>query len=191
MKKISASDYSIGLMHEVAVNAAKAEFYPQDLHQLSVDELKTLLQIRSGYAEVKPIEHMIDCDHIPPDFNYYPVHISDGKFQWDLNKVELYQHPEQLQRRMVWTEVYASLDPKRFLNVNVMAYLLAKRSLIPREWEGCNVIFLGTCDPRPARGEPAAPCLCRDSDMGGWEWANGSVQTTFSLRSNDYFLLKK
>jgi hypothetical protein len=48
MSKSKVSDYSIGLMHEVALTAAKAEFTPHELHMLTEKEFRIIRAIRRG-----------------------------------------------------------------------------------------------------------------------------------------------
>jgi hypothetical protein len=56
MSKVS--DYSIGLMHEVAQVAAKAGFTPEELHMLRKEELRQIQAIRRG--ESVHVSYIID-----------------------------------------------------------------------------------------------------------------------------------
>ena len=53
---------------------------------------RQLLQVQRGYAEMKLIKHVIDCDANPfvPDGWKVEEHQKGGQLVWDASKVQLY-----------------------------------------------------------------------------------------------------
>ncbi|MBI3589000.1 MAG: hypothetical protein HY093_01110, partial [Candidatus Liptonbacteria bacterium] len=72
----------------------KVGFLESDFKKLAGDEetLRQILQATRGFAEIKPIEHLIDCDADPfvPKGWEVVEHHKGGRLKWDTRKVKLY-----------------------------------------------------------------------------------------------------
>jgi hypothetical protein len=114
-------------------------------------------------------EHLIDLDADPfvGGGLMVEVHQKGGSFKWDASKVSLYL--SEPQKKGKWTEgnkLREYLAGKPVLNTNVLDYLLGNPHLIPEEWKGKYVFFLGNHLlrlgwRRPARPVPPVPLLVR------------------------------
>ncbi len=70
---------------------------------------------------------------------------SGGKFEWDPHKIKLYtpQH-SQGDNLVSGYDFLRELAGKKTLNGTALEYLLSSPFLIPREWRGRQILFLGT-----------------------------------------------
>lgn len=167
MSKVS--DFSVGLLHEFALEAVKAGFTPENVASLKEPLLRTLRQVLLGNASINVHSHIIDCDADSALIRDWVAddHVLGGKFEWDPTKVEL-----RKPRDVVVTELREELASQRPLNANVLDYLLANLQLIPEGWKGRQIYFLGTVY-RDIGG-------CRYVRYlywleGKWRWLYGSV----------------
>ena len=105
--------------------------------------------VLEGRAQIKPIEHLIDCDADPfvPEKGWFvDEHKRDGVIQWNPKKVKLYLSFRQYLGFEIWGEdLRVVLASQSVMNANVLDYLLReeKQHLIPKEWGHC-IFFWGT-----------------------------------------------
>ncbi len=142
-----------------------------------------LADIRSvilGQAEVRMLEHIIDCDPDPfvPNGLTVEEHQKSGLFKWNPAAVQFYLSDSQQQQRegklIYGHKIREELAGKPVLNANVLDYLFAHQYLIPESWkektDGCitHVFFWGTIYRRPGGGGLPVRYLCWDG--GRWRW---------------------
>jgi hypothetical protein len=110
------------------------------------DILANVLKVIKGQAEIKIIEHLINCDSAPFVPNNWSVeeHKKGGLFKFDPAKISLYLSKEQKKRNISGRNLYEELADKPVMNANVLDYLLAHPELIPEEWKGKYIFFWGT-----------------------------------------------
>ena len=150
---------------------------PDDVKWLSTgDNLARILEVRRGSAEIKSVEHVIDCDADPfiPEGWRVEEHKKSGSFKWDPKQVQFYL--SELQRKgkpIKGNKLRKELAGKPVLNANVLDYLLKHPHLIPEEWkEKTNgyttyIFFWGTIYRGPY-GYLYVRSLCWYG--GGWSW---------------------
>lgn len=146
---MSAELFSVGLAHKVCLVAETQGYTPELLNALA--ENKTLfgqlLQVQLGHAEIKMVEHLIDCDVDPfvPDGWSVEEHKKGGKIQSDVSKIELWLAKGQQNSKVIGgNKLREELKGKKVLNANVLDYLLAHQNLIPEEWKVKAIFFWGT-----------------------------------------------
>ena len=134
--------------------------------------LTKVRQVLLNFAEIKPLEHLINCDAKPsipngwsivPDKEQLPNRVQ-GSFQWNPAQVKLYLSDQQRNGH----ELKKKLADKEVLPANVLDYLLANKHLIPEEWKGESVFFWGTVY-RDAYGSPSVRYLYWYG--GRWDWS--------------------
>ena len=111
------------------------------------DILAQFLRVCRGFAEIKEIECVIDCDADPflPEGWRVEQHLKSGSFKWDPTEVELYLDAGQKDGKVIsGHELQKKLEGKRVLNANVLDWLLAHPQFIPESWKGKFVFFWGT-----------------------------------------------
>jgi hypothetical protein len=90
------------------------------------------------------IRYTFDCDPLPfkpPGFEVV-MHRKD-QFVWDPHRIKLYS-PHQHNGMARGFDLMTGLAGERPLNGTALEYLLAVPQLIPKEWDGRQVLFLGT-----------------------------------------------
>jgi hypothetical protein len=94
-----SNDFSVTLMGEVAITAAKAGWEPENLSDLSKDEnlMRQVLGVLKGTHEIKGIEHVIDCDAEPFIPNGWSVeeHQKGGIIKFDPSMIGPYLSKKQ------------------------------------------------------------------------------------------------
>lgn len=112
----------------------------------SGDFLAHVRQVVDGYAEIKPIERLIDCDADPylPSDRSVEEHRKGGQWKWNPAKVKLWLVKEQQKGAVEGNKLREELKNKPVLNANVLDYLLKNPHLIPEEWKSKFVFFWGT-----------------------------------------------
>lgn len=174
-----ANDFGVGLMHEFAITAAKAGWEPEDLANLAKDEnkLRQMLAYAKGYAEIKTVQHIIDCDADPMIlFNGWTVeeHKKGGQVAFDASKIALYVHDKQKNGKTIeGSKLRKELANQPVLNANVLDYLMRNSHLIPDEWKqdkqgNTRYIFFWGTIYRDSGGDLCVRYLC---------WGGGSWQT--------------
>ena len=161
----NVSKYSIGLLHELAINAAKADYSPTDLASITENDLRQLKRIQSGHAFVADVEHVVDCSadpYVPAGYTVEKHQKSDTwKSGTSLSQMDLYLTDDQMRGVSVeGHKLHEELVAKPVLNANVLDYLLARRHLIPETLEGKRVCFWGTVY-RYSNGNLYVRCLSR------------------------------
>ncbi|SRR6266481_265375 len=170
----NVSDFSVGVVHELTITAAKAGFTPDEFGALAKkpELLRQFRQVLLGHASVQVVEHIIDCDAQPfvPDGWSVEEHQKGGTWSWDASKAYLYKSPEQLKGSIEGNKLREKLRKisTPVLNANVLDYLLANPHLIPEEWKGKYVFFWGTVY-RYSSGHLYVRCLCWND--GRWSWS--------------------
>ena len=166
-----SSLHSIEAMNQLADALDAAGFTTDDVTKMrQYKELAKIKQILLGHAEIKMIEHLIDCDANPfvPNGLEVSDHKRCGQFKWNPDNILLYLSKHQKKGSVEGNKLRKELANKDVLNANVLDYLLAHPELIPEEWKGKLIFFWGT--------------IYRDSDgrlyvrylrWGGSRWNSG------------------
>ncbi len=133
------------------------------------DALRNVRGVLLGHAEIKPIEHLIDCDANPfiPAGWSVEEHKKGGKFVWGKTRIDLFLARQQMNGVIVGHDLRKKLEGKPVLNANVLDFLLANPHLIPEDWKGKAVFFWGTVY-RSRDGHLYVRFLCWDG--GRWHW---------------------
>lgn len=182
----------VGLAHKVCLSAEEQGYTPEPLNSLAEnsDLFRQLLQVQRGYAEMKLIKHVIDCDANPfvPDGWKVEEHQKGGQFVWDASKVQLYLSDGQKNGKVIeGNKLRKELAGKPVLNANVLDHLLANLHLIPEEWKGKLIFFWGTIY-RSSGGILYVRCLFWDGGRWGWRcvWLDGdwSGHSPVALRAS-------
>jgi len=132
--------------------------------------LAEVRQVIEGNAEIKTLEHVIDCDANPFVPNNWTIeeHQKSGMFKWDPAQVKLYLSESQSKGKAIGGhDLRKDLRGKPVMNACIRDYLLAHPELIPDSWKGKYIFFWGTIY-RDSDGD-----LCvRDLYLGGdrWQW---------------------
>lgn len=127
-------------MHEVVVTGRKAGYEAQDWGKLAHDEamLRQVLAVVRGQAEIKPFEHVINCDAAPfiPDGFTVEEHKKGGQWKFDPKAVAFYLSKQQKGDKYIEGNKFRKeLEGKPVLNANVLDYLLKYPHLLPEEWK--------------------------------------------------------
>ena len=139
-----------GQSHELEMAMNRPEngvWTPKLVYELCQgDRLGKVREVILGFAEIKPIEHLIDCDADPFVPNGWSVqeHRKGGLFRWDPNRVELYLSERQRRGEVRGDELRKELSGRRVLNANVLDFLLKNKQLIPKKWKKRSIFFWGT-----------------------------------------------
>lgn len=110
------------------------------------DTLAYVLKVIKGQAEIKMIEHLIDCDVAPfiPDGSSVEEHKKGGMFKFSPEKISFYFSKKQKKGSIEGNDLRKELANYPVLNANVLDYLLDHPKLIPEEWKGKVIFFWGT-----------------------------------------------
>jgi hypothetical protein len=130
----------VGLVHKVCLAAEEQGYTPELLNTLAEHPtlFRNMLQVQLGYAEVKALEHIINCDADPfvPAGWSVEEHQKGGSFKWNSAEVQFYLSKLQKQGKVIkGDELRKELAGKPVLNANVLDYLLAHPHLIPEAWK--------------------------------------------------------
>lgn len=142
--------------------------------------LKKVREALLGYAEIKHIEYMIDCDAAPfvPDEWGVEEHQKGGQFHWSPTAVKFHLDPGQEGGKYIeGNELCKRLAGQPVLNANVLDHLLAHPHLIPEEWKNEFVFFWGTIYYVARR--LYVRCLYWDRDSDSWYWRAGGLGSSF------------
>lgn len=142
------------------------------------DILGDVLKVVKGNAEIKFLEHLIDCDaalFVPSGWTV-EEHKPGGLFKFDPTKISLYLSKKQKKGVIGGHDLRKELAKMLTLNANVLDYLLAHPELIPEEWKGKAIFFWGTIY-RLSHGSLFVRFLC----WGGsrWHWSGGWLDNDF------------
>lgn len=114
-------------------------------------------------------------------------HQRDRTFDFDLPKIELYLSERQENGCTISGDTLSrQLSDKRFLNTNVLEYLLANRHLISSEWKNMRICFLGTVY-RDSTDQLVIRYLFYHG-FSGWSW--GSMKLSENWDDRCYVALR-
>jgi hypothetical protein len=175
----SVSDFSVGVVHELTITAAKAGFTPNDFGLLAKREdlLRQFRKVLLGHAEITVPEHLIDLDADPFVPNGWEVeeHQKGGQFTWDASKVSLDLSKKQQRGVIEGNKLREKLKGQKVFNANLLDDLLKNPHLIPEEWKQKTngyttyVFFWGTIYRR-SDGLLCVRCLFWRGDR--WRWGS-------------------
>ena len=133
--------------HELKLAFRRNGWTNADIKALSEGNfLADVLKLMKGQLEIKPIEHLIDCDVNPFIPNGWSVedHKKGGMFKFNPEKISLYLSKKQKKGIIGGYDLRKELADKSVMNANVLDYLLAHPEFIPEEWKGKYIFFWGT-----------------------------------------------
>jgi len=164
---------SVGQAHELELAMNRAGGWDGAIVKaLSTgSKLADVRDVLLGRSEIKPAEHVIDCDADPfvPEGWKVEEHKKSGKVKWSKELIQLYLSAGQKDGKCIeGNKLRKELAVKPVLNANVLDYLLAHTELIPEEWKGKYVFFWGTIY-RDSDGSLGVRCLYWDDDR--WSWS--------------------
>lgn len=156
--------------HELKLAFRRNGWTNADIKALSEGNfLADVLKLMKGQLEIKPIEHLIDCDVNPFIPNGWAVeeHKKGGMFKFNPEKISLYLSKKQKKGSIGGHDLRKELADKPVMNANVLDYLLAHPELIPEEWKGKYIFFWGTI----YRNSVGSLCVrCLRWNGSGWCW---------------------
>lgn len=164
-----------GLIQDLEAAFRRNDWTREKVKTLTKGEmLKRFGEVLDGYAEIKPLEYVIDCAAdpvIPKECGKgwsVVEHRKGESLRWD-RKVQteaLYLSECQKNGKAVsGNELRKEMENQPVLNANVLDYLLAHPRLITEEWKNKVVYFWGTIYRGP-RGYLNVRCLYWDG--GRW-----------------------
>lgn len=156
--------------HELKLAFRRNGWTNADIKALSEGNfLADVLKLMKGQLEIKPIEHLIDCNVNPfiPKGWTVEEHKKGGSFKFDPAKISLYLSKKQKKGSIGGHDLHKELADKPVMNANVLDYLLAHPELIPEEWKGKYIFFWGTIY-RYSDGCLFVRCLYWDGSE--WYW---------------------
>jgi hypothetical protein len=162
---------SIHVMSQLGYALEAAGFSSEDITALQqLADLHRLKDVLRGKASIVGVSHLIDCDTAPflPS-NYCSAvksHKKDGLFQFNADKISLdYLREESglTLKQIIQAEVL-----NKFINANVLDYLLAHQELIPESWKKYDILFLGTIYISDVSGDELVRCLRWHSIAKTW-----------------------
>lgn len=133
--------------HELKLAFRRNGWTNADIKALSEGNfLADVLKLMKGQLEIKPIEHLIDCDVNPFIPNGWAVeeHKKGGMFKFNPEKISLYLSKKQKKGSISGHDLRKELADKPVMNAKVLDYLLDHPELIPEEWKGKYIFFWGT-----------------------------------------------
>ncbi len=171
---MNAELFSVGLAHKVCLAAEAQGYTPELLNTLAEDKnlFNQLLQVQRGYAEIKTVGHVIDCEadpFVPKGWKVEEHQKKGGQFKWDASRVQLYLCDAQKKNGIEGNKLRKELASKKVLNANILDYLLAHPELIPEEWRDKYVFFWGTIYRGSSGGLDVRYLYFRD-DRWGWRF---------------------
>ena len=164
---------AVDLAHKTCL-AAEEQGYTLELMNALAEHptlFRDMLQVQLGYAEVKILEYLINCDADPfvPEGLQVEEHTKGGQFKWNSTEVEPFLSELQRDGKISGGhDLRKELAGKSVLNANVLDYLLVHKHLIPEEWKDKAVFFWGTIY-RYSDGNLYVRYLCWSG--GRWHWS--------------------
>ncbi len=185
----NASEFSVGLMHEVVVAGCEMGWEPKDFDSLKRNKplLTNIRAVMRGTHTIVPVEHAVDCSADPVLPNGWSLEehqrgsvvklekMPDGLYL-DGKKIEFYLSRKQKKGNIEGNKLRKELTGKPAVNACVLDYLLEHTELIPEEWkkdENGNtryLFFWGTVY-RDSGGFLSVRCLYWGGC--GWRWVHG------------------
>ena len=135
-----ASDFGVGVAHELAISSAKAGLTPGDWEVLSRDPV-LLGDIRAAVrreADLRPVIDDSSLPKVPCDNWTLAQHTSTGRpFPLDVNQLVLFRCREQTERQMQASEARHELSqqyPDQLLNARFLEYFCLNSHRVPVRW---------------------------------------------------------
>ena len=122
-----------------------------------------------GELQFVTIKHVIDLDADPfvPDGFSVEEHQKGGSFEWNPDEVKRFLTKVQEEvGYIVGNDLRKEHEGKNPYNANLLDYLLAHPDLIPEDWKGKLLYFLGTI----YRDSGLLGVRCLSWDGGEWNW---------------------
>jgi hypothetical protein len=168
----------VGQANELKLAFRRAGYSNDEIKRLCEgDTLADVRNVLLGLAEIKEMEHIIDCDGDPfvPSGWRVEKHEKSGFFKWDPKAVRLYRSKFQYGSKHIGSdELREEMVGKSVLPANVLDYLIAHPHLIPKAWKKeadgytTHIFFWGTI-----YRDPDGHLSVRDLywDGGKWHWS--------------------
>ncbi len=166
---------NLGLAHKVFRQGELVGITPSQWNALAENPtlFDALHDVMLGRAEIKPIEHVIDCDKdpfVPSSWGKVEEHQKGGQLKWNVAQVQFWLAEGQQNDKMIeGNKLRKELVGKLVLNANVLDYLLANPHLIPEEWKGKSIGFWGTIY-RNTFDDLCIRCLYWNGTRVRWDW---------------------
>lgn len=181
---------TVGQAHELEMAFRRNGWNAVEVKTLSVgNALASVREVILGRSEIKPLDHVINCDIDPfvPSGWGVEEHQKGGQLKWDPARVNLFLSGLQAQGKPIdGHKLREELKGKQVLNAIVLDYLLKYPYLIPEEWKQDDkgrtryVFFWGTIY-RGSDGSLYVRGLCRDG--AGWCWLFSWLGSDWGARS--------
>lgn len=159
----------VGQANEFKLAARKAGYTNADIKAMCEGNmLSDFLKVIKGQAEIKIIEHLIDCDVAPfvPEGWTVVENRQCGKVRPD--DADLYMSEEQKNGPVSGNELQKKLADLPVLNAAMLDWYLAHSERIPEAWRGKLVFFWGTIY-RDANGYLFVRVLDWNGDQWNWD----------------------
>jgi hypothetical protein len=153
---------TVGQAHEVEMSFGRNGWSAKEVKDACAgDFLGKVRDVLLGFAEIRPLEHIINCDadpYVPEDWAV-EEHQKGGTWKWNPAELKLYLSPkQQCDKWIKGEELRQELEGQRVSNANILDYLLKYPHLIPEEWKNKYIYFWGTIYRGP-RGGLCVRCL--------------------------------
>ncbi|MBI3335589.1 MAG: hypothetical protein HY001_03775 [Candidatus Portnoybacteria bacterium] len=177
---------SCGQEHELEMAFERTGWDNAEVKVLTVgNNLKLVRDFVRGYAQLVPVDHVVDCDadpFIPQDWSLKgegTEHLKGGAIKLERRGDDLYANGKKIKlflsegqkssRYIGGHKLREELAHKPILNANILDHLLKPENqrLIPESWKGQYVFFWGTVY-RGSFGYLCVHCLYWSGDR--WHW---------------------
>lgn len=172
------SSYKEGQVHQLMEKFEAEGFTADDITKLGqFNNLQGIKQVLNGYAEIIPINHVVDCD-VEPNILFgwqKEEHRKMGKVKLENRDGKLYANGQEVVRFLSKKQkdgktieghkLRQELDGKPTLNACISDYLLEHPELIPDKWKKGDTYLWGTIF-RASGDRSGVTCLYWD----GYSW---------------------
>lgn len=174
--KVSASDFSAGLMAKLALAVANRGGTPEELNRFaeSPGEIDAVLARLRGQALVAALPNTVNLDATPHTPAGWWIEASDqlpgrvtGVMDWNPKRVTLFLAEGQKTGCVRGVELRGQLKNRKVLPASLLDWLLAHPEEIPAEWRRKYIFFWGTIY-RCSDGRLCVRCLDWRGDR--WYW---------------------
>lgn len=155
MKNNNELMLDVGQANEIKLALRREGLWTNEEIKMLCERKGFLTQVHEvllGHAEIKMIEHLVDCSLVPsikhgfailPNGEQLPNRVQ-GFYRLDVSKIKL--HSSKKQKGIDGNEIKKELENAFVLPANVIDFLLKEenQNLIPEEWKGKAVFFWGT-----------------------------------------------
>lgn len=177
------SSYKEGQVHQLMEKFEAEGFTSDDITKLGqFKNLTSIKQVLNGYAEIVPVNHVVDCDIAPEIFSDWQKeeHRKMGKVKLENRDGKLYANGQEVVRFLSKKQkdgkvieghkLRQEFKSKPTLNACILDYLLKHSELIPEEWKTGLTYFWGTIFRR-SDGDLFVVYLCWHGSS--WVWRCG------------------